>query len=132
MGVVVLSTVFGVIAAGQWEIFLRYDNAASFGVTDPVYGNDVSFYVFVLPLYELVQGWALGAVIVITLATFAVYFINFSFRGVGLQITPGIKLQVSIMGALFYGDHRRRDCGSTAGVCCCRTRRWCSARRTPT
>ena len=101
LGVVVLSAIFGVIAAGQWEVFLRYDNAASFGVTDPVYGNDVSFYVFVLPLYELVQGWALGAVIVITLATLAVYFINFSFRGVGLQITPGIKLQISIMGALF-------------------------------
>ena len=100
VGVIVLSAIFGVIAAGQWEVFLRYDNAASFGVTDPVYGNDVSFYVFVLPLYEFVQGWALGAVIVITLATFAVYFINFSFRGVGLQITPGIKLQVSVMGAL--------------------------------
>ena len=99
-GVGVLSTIFGVIVAGQWEVFLRYESAASFGVVDPVYGNDVSFYVFVLPLYELVQGWALGAVVVITLATFAVYFINFSFRGVGLQITPGIKLQVSIMGAL--------------------------------
>ena len=100
VGVGVLSTIFGVIAAGQWEVFLRYESAATFGVVDPVYNNDVSFYVFVLPLYELVQGWALGAVVVITLATFAIYFINFSFRGVGLQITPGIKLQVSIMGAL--------------------------------
>ena len=100
VGVGVLSAIFGVIAAGQWEVFLRFDNAASFGVVDPVYGNDVSFYVFALPLFEFLQGWALGAVIVILLATLGIYFINFSFRGVGLQITPGIKIQVSAMGAL--------------------------------
>ena len=97
MGVSVLSVIFGVIAAGQWEVFLRFDNAASFGVVDPVYGNDVSFYVFAMPLFEFLQGWALGGIIVTLLATFGIYFINFSFRGVGLQVTPGMKMQISAM-----------------------------------
>ena len=98
-GVGVLSTIFGIIAAGQWEVFLRFDNAAAFGVTDPIYGKDVSFYVFALPLFDFLQGWILGATVVTLLATFAIYFINFSFRGVGLQITPGVKLLVSIKGS---------------------------------
>ena len=99
VGVGVLSTIFGIIAAGQWEVFLRFDNAAAFGVTDPVYGKDVSFYVFALPLFDFLQGWMLGATVVTLLATFAIYFINFSFRGVGLQITSGVKLLVSIKGS---------------------------------
>ena len=43
--------------------------------------------------------WLLGAAIVILLATGGIYFVNFSFRGVGMPITPGVKLQVSIIGA---------------------------------
>ena len=95
----VLSVVFGVVAAGQWEIFLRFDSASSFDIPDPVYSKDVAFYVFQLPLYNFVQTWLLGAAIVMLLATGGIYFVNFSFRGVGILITPGIKLQVSIIGA---------------------------------
>ena len=98
--VVVLSVVFGTLVAGQWELFLRYDSAVSFGVTEPVYSKDVSFYVFSLPLYEFLQGWLLGAGIVVLIATVGLYFVNFSFRGVGFLLTPGLKAHVSIIAAV--------------------------------
>ena len=98
-GAAVLSAIFGVVAASQWEIFLKFGSASSFGITDPVYAKDVSFYVFSLPLYEFLQGWLLGAAIVILLATLGIYFVNFSFRGVGILVTSGVRLQVSIIGA---------------------------------
>ena len=72
----------------------------SFGNPDPVYGKDLSFYVFSLPLYEFLQGWLLGAAAVILLATIGMYFVNFSFRGVGFLITPGLRVQVSIIVAV--------------------------------
>lgn len=33
-------------------LFLQFLNAAGFGVTDPVFGKDISFYVFTLPLLQ--------------------------------------------------------------------------------
>ena len=100
--VVVLSVVFGSIAAGQWEIFLRFGSSVPFGVVDPVYGMDVSFYVFSLPVYEFIQGWLLGACVVVLLATLVLYFANYNFRGAGFLIASGVKAQVSIIVGLFF------------------------------
>ena len=98
--VVVLSVIFGILAAAQWEVSLRFGSRLSFADTDPVFLKDISFYVFSLPLYEFVRGWLLGAAGVILVATLAMYFVNFSFRGVGLLITPGLKVHVSIIAAM--------------------------------
>ena len=44
---VVLASVFT-----NWQVFLKFDNASSFGITDPVFGNDIGFYTFVLPFFK--------------------------------------------------------------------------------
>ncbi len=100
VGAIVLSVIFGVLAAGDWEIFLRFTNSALFNVDDPVFGKDISFYVFTMPLYEFLQEWLFTAVIAIALASAGLYFINFSLRGVGLLITPGLRVHGSIMAAI--------------------------------
>ena len=97
---IILSAIFGSILAGQWEPFLKFWNAAQFGINDPVFGNDVSFYVFELPVYRVLYSWMLGAGAAVLLATFGVYFINYSFRGVGFQITTGLKIHISVIAAI--------------------------------
>ena len=97
---VLLGVIFGVIAASEWELFLRFWNGVSFGTSDPVYNKDVSFYVFNLPLYGFLQGWVLGATIVVLLATVGLYFVKYSFRGVGFVITSGLKIHVSVLAAV--------------------------------
>ena len=99
-GVLLLSVVFGSLAANQWEIFLKAASGVSFGLTDPVFSKDASFYVFSLPVFDFLQGWLLGASIVILLASLGLYFVRFSFRGVGFLITPGLKVHVSIVAAV--------------------------------
>ena len=99
---IILSVIFGVLAASEWELFLRFWSAVPFNETEPVYGKDVSFYVFNLPLYEFVQGWLLNAGIVILIATLALYFVRFSFRGAGFLLTPGLKTHVSIIAAAIF------------------------------
>src|SRR5881409_2781819 len=60
-----LSLVFGVGTAGGWLGVLQFLRRTPFGVTDPVFGRDVGYYVFTVP----VIAGALG--LITTLTTFA-------------------------------------------------------------
>ena len=98
--IVVLSVIFGSIFATRWEMFLRFSNSVPFGTTDPVFGRDIGFYLFTLPIYSFVQGWLLGAIVVIMLGTVALYLVNFNLRGVGFQLTVPLKIHFSILAAV--------------------------------
>ena len=58
-GVVIASLVLAWLAAAgffsQWDAYLRFRYGGSFGVSDPLFGVDVGFYVFQLPFYQLLQ-----------------------------------------------------------------------------
>ena len=98
--VVLLSLIFGAILSSHWEHFLRFANAVPFGELDPVFGKDLSFYVFTLPIYGFVEGWLLGVGIVALLATIALYFVKFGLRGERFTLTPGLKIHISIIAAI--------------------------------
>ena len=72
---VIASVIFGLLAAGQWNTVLRAQNLIPFGITDPLFGRDLSFFVFTLPLLEFIQGWLFRAsVVVLLVAVFAYGF----------------------------------------------------------
>ena len=68
-----LALVMGLAASGTWETLLRALNATPFGATDPVFGNEVSFYVFTLPLFDAIQSWLFWALLLALLAAASVY-----------------------------------------------------------
>jgi uncharacterized membrane protein (UPF0182 family) len=70
---IALAVLFGLVAAGQWETVLRALHGTPFGERDPVFGHDVGFYVFVLPLLHAVTGWLLWAVTITLLACLGLY-----------------------------------------------------------
>ena len=98
--VVVISLIFGAILASRWEFFLKFANAVPFEEIDPVFGKDLSFYVFTLPVYSFLEGWILGAAIMILLTTIALYLVNFNLRGMGFTVTTELKIHVSIIAAI--------------------------------
>ncbi|MBU0758173.1 MAG: UPF0182 family protein [Nanoarchaeota archaeon] len=50
-----LSSFFiGLIASSGWSLYLKYLNGFSFNLLDPLFGNDISYYVFVLPFLSYV------------------------------------------------------------------------------
>ncbi len=57
---ILISLVFGLIAAGKWMVFLRFINISNFDFTDPQFNQDISFYIFRLPLWQLVESWLIG------------------------------------------------------------------------
>ncbi len=82
-GVLVLGLLAGLQASGQWETFLRFLNAQPFKTQDPLFGRDIGFYVFTLPLLTLTYSWALigtGFTLLVVAATYVLH------RGV--QLTP--------------------------------------------
>jgi uncharacterized membrane protein (UPF0182 family) len=68
----------GLIALGSlpddaWQTLLLWTQRSSFGVADPVFGRDAGFFVFSLPLQELIAGRLLLTVLMATGATGALY-----------------------------------------------------------
>ncbi|PID85737.1 MAG: hypothetical protein CSA11_06545 [Chloroflexi bacterium] len=64
---------FGTSISAQWETALQFLYSTNFGTLDPLFGLDVSFYLFSLPLFEFIQGW-IAYLLFITLAGAAVIY----------------------------------------------------------
>ncbi len=67
---------FGLAGGDQWDQLLRWLNAVPFGVTDPLFGKDVGFYFFTLPVLEFARGWAIAAILVIAAGVVALYTVR--------------------------------------------------------
>src|SRR6059058_3195859 len=65
---------FGLAGGDEWDMLLRWVNQVPFGTTDPVFGRDIGFYFFTLPVLEFVRGWLLVALIVIAIGVVTLYF----------------------------------------------------------
>ena len=46
---------------GEWQNWLLFTHSVSFGVKDPQFHKDVSFYVFHLPFLEFLVNWFIVA-----------------------------------------------------------------------
>ena len=66
----------GLRATVHWQILLAYLKGGSFDLVDPLFGRDLSFFVFVLPLWRLVHGWAFTLVTATIALTLVVYVLQ--------------------------------------------------------
>ncbi|NJN10404.1 MAG: COG1615 family transporter [Richelia sp. RM2_1_2] len=57
---VFVSSLLGFLISARWINVLEYFQANSFNVSEPLFNRDISFYVFSLPIWELLQFWLLG------------------------------------------------------------------------
>jgi uncharacterized membrane protein (UPF0182 family) len=73
----------GWLGTDRWELVLKALNATPFGVRDPLFDQDVAFYVFRLPLWNSLYSWLMVSLIVSSLAATAVHFCTR-----GIQISP--------------------------------------------
>lgn len=102
----VIAVIFGLIAGfgavGQWQHWLLFRNAQSFGVKDPLFGFDVGFYVFRLPFLQFIIGWLFTAVLVTALLTAVAHFLNGGIRlapAVLDRVTPNVRAHLSVLFA---------------------------------
>lgn len=80
-----IALIFGIIAAvmvaGQlWFQILQFTNSTDFGITDPIFGKDVSFYIFKLDFIAQVNNILITLIIGFALANLIYYRALFSMR----------------------------------------------------
>ena len=56
----VMSAIFATVLSGNWARVLEYLQPTTFNSTDPVFNSDISFYIFALPIGELLEFWLIG------------------------------------------------------------------------
>lgn len=82
------------------EKYMLFSNVAWFGTTDPIFNNDIGYYMFVLPFIETIFAYVFG-IIVLNLVYIAIYNIitfNFYLNGVDREL---LKKSVFIKQIMF-------------------------------
>lgn len=62
--------------AARWDEFLLFLNRVPYGTADPLFGRDISFYLFELPIYEGLQQWTTSLLLLTLIGTLAIYAVN--------------------------------------------------------
>src|SRR5713226_7634529 len=86
-------------AGTQWQNLAMFQHAKPTGITDPVLGQDISFYLLTLPFLHSVVNWALGLGFLTALLVGFVY----AWRGEAfdLNLTPPAIAHLSALLAVF-------------------------------
>ncbi|MBP6147943.1 MAG: UPF0182 family protein [Candidatus Planktophila sp.] len=89
----------GTSGALYWREWLLFKNSTSFGVKDPQFNLDISFFAFKLPLYQALISWAISALVLAALASAFVHYMYGGIRTVGQgdRTTVAARVQLSIL-----------------------------------
>ena len=82
-----------------WREWMLFKNSTDFGVKDPQFGLDISFFAFRLPRWQAIIGWAISTLV---LATLASAFIHYMYGGIRTQVqtdrtTVAARVQISVL-----------------------------------
>ncbi len=100
VGIAIALVYFAGTAGTQlWSPWLLFKNSTEFGVTDPQFGMDISFFAFRLPFLQALIGWAISTLILATLASVAVHYL---YGGIRPQVredrtTVAARVQLSVL-----------------------------------
>jgi uncharacterized membrane protein (UPF0182 family) len=94
----ILAIVIAIPFYDQWEAALLYFFGSSAGITEPVYGLDVSFYLFSYPVYMLIQQELLYTSIILFFLVTALYWIEHIFvPNQNKEYPLGAKIHLTIL-----------------------------------
>ncbi len=98
-----LALFIGGAVSGAWETVLlwihRVPFSATSSVTDPIFGKDISYFLFELPFLRLIQGVFNGIVLAALVLTLTRYLVGAS-RG-GLVFSTPVRVHLAVLGGLF-------------------------------
>jgi uncharacterized membrane protein (UPF0182 family) len=92
----------GLRGSAHWDLVLGYLNRSPFRATDPLFGYDLEFYVFVLPFWRLLHGWATTLAVGTVVLTLAIYVLQRSLvlTQRGPRLAAGARAHLLGLGAL--------------------------------
>ncbi len=98
----VLAFILGGSASGSWLSILRFFNRTEFQAADPVFGRDVGYYVFTLPVLSAVLGFLIGVLFLALLIVVPLYVMRRDFMVVRRNVTiePAAQMHLGVLVAL--------------------------------
>lgn len=102
LGSALIGVLLGGAVSESWQVVAQGLNAEPFGVADPLFGRDVSFFVFTLPWLNVIKGYAFGLLLVTALLVGGVYLASgaFQIEGRTVKLAPGPRVHLSLLLAL--------------------------------
>jgi uncharacterized membrane protein (UPF0182 family) len=106
-----VALMLGIAAGGRWQMWLSFFNATSFGQTDPLFGRDISFYVFRLPVWQSIQQQALITTVLAMVGCGLYYVLSGSFvieprRGAGffprIRLVTRARRHIGLLAAVVF------------------------------
>ena len=99
-----ISIFFGAAQASTWETYLLWLSGGAFGRPDPLFGEDIGFYLFSLPAYRNLAGTGMAVIVLAALLSAAVFWLQgaLDFRG-SRTVLPNkaTRLLSLLLGLLF-------------------------------
>jgi uncharacterized protein len=89
----------------NWDTFLKWYYAVPFGRSDPLFGKDLGFYIFSLPVYELLRDWALLIIFLSAAGVAAIYLLrgDINYQQTGFPTLSSAALRhFSVLLGLFF------------------------------
>ena len=99
----------GASLSAEWAMVLRFFNGTPFGVTDPVFGNDVGFYIFSLPFWSFVHSRLMGALFLCAMMALVGYGATLAPRSrdlADIHVPKNVRSHLIVLasiGALLWG-----------------------------
>ncbi|MGT0193898.1 UPF0182 family membrane protein [Burkholderia pyrrocinia] len=102
-GAVFLGLAIAAGAMSSWDVALRFLHRVPFGARDPIFGNDIGFYLFALPVWIVLKNLLLQVVACCAIVAVSVYWL----RGdIMLRPPKGLSSAAAVHGsallALFF------------------------------
>jgi hypothetical protein len=100
---VVIGVIAGLAAQGDWQIVQQFLNSTPFGIADPEFGIDISFYAFQLPFLRHVLDWMFVAVAIAFVVSLVTHYIFGGIRLTGRagQVSAAARAQLAILAGVF-------------------------------
>ncbi|MEO7125777.1 MAG: UPF0182 family protein [Nakamurella sp.] len=101
---VIVGLICGLSAQNSWQTVQLWMHGGNFGTVDPEFGHDVGFYIFRLPMIQLILSWLFEATV---LAFLSVLITQYLFGGIRLaagshrKVTAQAALQLSLLVGVF-------------------------------
>ncbi len=91
----IIALIVGASASANWEEVLLYLYQGNFNLADPLFGRDVSFFIFTLPIWQALRSFLFGMTFFTLLATGVVYGLGWR----GWNNRRPVLTHLSVLGA---------------------------------
>ena len=103
-GACVLAALVAWGEVNNWRVFLQFLYQVPYGASDPLFNNDISFYLFTLPAYVAIKNWMLLTLFLSALFAGAIYWVHgdIEYAVQRRSISPTAIAHGSVLLGLFF------------------------------